>query len=91
MRYEWDENKRQGNFEKHGLDFNDAHLVYESPCKLTIPCKTTAEHRQQDLADIEGEVVVLSSVYTLRSKAVRIISFRQASAVERKLYYEKNC
>lgn len=85
MRYEWDENNRQSTLEKHSLDFNDAYLVYESPRKLTIPCMTTTEHRLQDLADIEGEVVVLSCVYTLRGKAVRIISFRQASAVERKL------
>lgn len=90
MKYEWDENKRQSNLEKHGLDFNDAHLVYESPCKLTLPGKTKAEPRLHDLAEIEDAVVVLSCIYTLRGKTVRIISFRQASATERKLYYEKN-
>ena len=28
MTYEWDENKRCLNLEKHGLDFYDADLVY---------------------------------------------------------------
>ena len=31
MVYEWDENKRLKNFEKHGYDLADGQLVYESP------------------------------------------------------------
>jgi uncharacterized DUF497 family protein len=27
----WDETKRRSNLEKHGLDFKDAHLVYDNP------------------------------------------------------------
>jgi uncharacterized DUF497 family protein len=33
----WDEGKRQSNLRKHGLDFADAHLVYDSPAKVTFP------------------------------------------------------
>jgi uncharacterized DUF497 family protein len=29
----WDEAKRKSNLEKHGLDFKDAHLVYDNPDK----------------------------------------------------------
>jgi uncharacterized protein len=32
--YVWDENRRLANFAKHGLDFTDAHLVYENPERL---------------------------------------------------------
>ena len=28
MRFEWDENKRHINRQKHGLDFEDAHLAF---------------------------------------------------------------
>jgi len=29
MRFEWDENKRLYNIEKHGLDFQDADAVFK--------------------------------------------------------------
>jgi uncharacterized protein len=29
--YEWDEDKRLSNLERHGLDFRSAYLVYENP------------------------------------------------------------
>jgi uncharacterized DUF497 family protein len=31
----WDETKRLSNLKKHGLDFRDAHLVYDDPNKCT--------------------------------------------------------
>jgi uncharacterized DUF497 family protein len=30
MRFEWDESKRDGNLEDHGVDFKDAALIFES-------------------------------------------------------------
>jgi hypothetical protein len=36
MIYEWDENKRRKNFEKHGYDLADGQLVYESSNMITI-------------------------------------------------------
>jgi len=40
MIYEWDENKRLKNFEKHGYDLADGQLVFESPKKSQL--KATA-------------------------------------------------
>jgi uncharacterized DUF497 family protein len=31
MRFTWDETKRQGNLNKHGLDFADAEKVFAGP------------------------------------------------------------
>ncbi len=86
MRYEWDENKRQANLEKHGLDFDDAGLVFESADKLTLSCVTKTEQRWMDIANVDGNLLVLTCVYTVRAKAVRIISLRHASRKERELY-----
>lgn len=36
MFYEWDEQKRQANLEKHGLDFADSDLVLENPYVLVV-------------------------------------------------------
>lgn len=89
MTYEWDENKRRLNLEKHGLDFYDADLVYEAPDKLTVPCAHSSEERWQVIAEIAGELVVLSLVYVYRREIIRVISLRPASSKERSLYYEQ--
>ena len=35
--HEWNEAKREANLKKHGYDFADADLVYESPDKIRKP------------------------------------------------------
>ena len=42
MEFTWDKGKRAKNLAKHGLDFADAHLVYDSPAKVTF-CRSTPE------------------------------------------------
>jgi uncharacterized DUF497 family protein len=88
--YEWDERKRLANLEKHGLDFVDAHLVYENPEKITIQSEHLSEPRLQDLALVEVAGTVLSLVYVMRGKTVRVISFRRAGRRERSLYADNS-
>ena len=54
MIYEWDERKRIGNLEKHGLDFTDAWKVYEASVKVTLPVPHTesGEVRWMDVAEM---------------------------------------
>jgi hypothetical protein len=84
--YEWDEAKRETNLRKHGLDFWIAHLVYESPEKLTTRLKTKHEARFLDVALVELRGAILALVYTIRNGNVRFISFRFASRKERRRY-----
>lgn len=91
MVYEWNENKRLKNLEKHGYDLADGQLVYESPDKITIESHRPHEHRWMDIAEVGGELVTLTLAYTLRGDAVRCISLRKASRKERSLYHEQNC
>ena len=60
--YEWDEAKREANLKKHGLDFVMAHLVYESPNKVTYRLKELPEQRFLDIALVELVGVVLALV-----------------------------
>lgn len=87
IEYEWDEDKRLSNLERHGLDFRSAYLVYENQGKLTLKSRYSDEPRFVDIAEVEGRTVVL--VYTLRSEAVRCISFRYAKRKERRIYDEQ--
>jgi uncharacterized protein len=57
----WDEAKRKTNLEKHGLDFADAGLVFDSPRKVTFLSPRKGEERKQDIAMVEvrGRVLTL--------------------------------
>jgi hypothetical protein len=82
----WDEAKRKSNLKKHGLDFNDAYLVYDDPDKLTYDSSRQGERRLMDLsfAIVKGRLLAL--IYTERGDDVRVISFRPASREEREQY-----
>ena len=86
--YVWDEAKRKSNLKKHGLDFRDAHLVYENPNKCTYDASRGDEFRLMDvaLAVVKGRHLTL--VYTELGEDVRVISFRNSSREERKQYEE---
>ena len=84
--YEWDEAKRESNLRKHGLDFDDADIVFESPIKVTFEVRSRGEDRRLDIALVETNGIVLALVYTVRGYNIRIISFRKASRKERRIY-----
>ncbi len=82
----WDEAKRKSNLVKHGLDFEDAHLVYENPDKCTYEAGYRGERRLIDLATAVIRGRLLTLIYTERGNDVRVISFRPASREEREQY-----
>jgi uncharacterized DUF497 family protein len=86
----WDEKKRLANLEKHGLDFEDAHRVFDNPGKITTLSYRGGESRQLDVALVEESGLILAFVYVHRGDAVRAISFRIASRRKRRLY-AKEC
>ena len=87
MSYEWDEQKRLKNLERHRLDFRDAWRVYEHPDRVTVKDPYPHEDRFRTLADINGDIRLL--VYTMRGEVVRCISFRAAKRKERRFYNEQ--
>ena len=90
MLFEWDENKRQLNLKKHGLDFWDVKIVFNDYFALTKEDKRKdyGEKREITIGMYRG--ALLTSVYhTNRDGVTRVISFRHASKKERKMYYER--
>lgn len=83
MRYEWDERKRLSNLEKHGLDFFDADVVFESSHVIT-PSPDSREERFLAIGTFDGRFVTV--IYTMRGEAIRVISFRRARHEERNTY-----
>jgi len=82
----WDEAKRKANLEKHGLDFADAHLVYDNPDTCTYDSNREGEHRLLDLAFAVVKGKLLALIYTVCGDDIRVISFRPASREEREQY-----
>jgi len=86
MRFEWDERKRLANLEKHGLDFLDVIEVFEAPYVVVPSTHEGEEERFLAIGIFAGRLVTI--VFTTRSEAIRIISFRRARHEERQKYQE---
>ena len=87
MQYEWDENKRLANLDRHKVDFTDAIEFEWNTALETIDDRSDyGEERWVTLGLIGNELHVM--VYTIRGHKIRIISLRKANKRESK-YYEK--
>jgi uncharacterized DUF497 family protein len=82
----WDEPKLKSNLEKHGLDFKDAHLVYDNPEKYTYDSSRKGERRWMDIAVAVIHGKLLTLIYTERGDQIRVISLRPASREELEQY-----
>lgn len=87
LRFEWDEDKNQRNFEKHGIDFETAMLVFNDMQRIEIYDfeHSTEEDRYNTIGMVND---VLFVVYTERKDNIRLISARLATKTERSLYYD---
>lgn len=83
--FEWDDEKEQINFRKHGIHFKTAAKVFLDPDKLI---REDEEHRQEKRYDILGKVgKVLFVVCAFREEnTVRMISARLATVPEKERY-----
>ncbi len=83
--FAWDENKRQANITKHGVDFTDAALILADD---PLIWKDSREEygEQRCIAIGERNDLHYVVVFTPRDGACRIISARRANARERKRY-----
>ena len=85
--FEYDESKSQLNQSKHGINFEDAQLLWDDPDLVAIPAKNTGD-------EIRFLVIGVinfkhwSAIVTNRDKNIRIISVRR-SRIEEVNFYEE--
>ena len=84
-KFEWNENKRVLNLEKHGIDFVDAIDVFTDLSRIEAESSRDDELRYQTIGAVND--VVLLVVYTYRVGTIRLISARRASKNEREAYF----
>jgi uncharacterized protein len=76
MEFEFDADKSAGNLAKHGIDFVQAHRLWQDPMLVEVPARTVDEPRWLVIGRIEDRH--WSAVVTRRQERTRIISVRRS-------------
>ena len=88
MAFEWDEEKRQANLVKHGVDFRQMPELFDGPTVEAVDDRFNyGETRTNCLGEAGGRVYAVA--YTWRHANRRIISARKANAREQRTYYAR--
>ena len=83
-KFVYDSNKSKVNHDKHGIDFEEAKLLWDDSFRVEIPAKNMDEPRHLVIGKI-GEKS-WSAIITYRGDTIRIISVRRSRQEEVKLY-----
>lgn len=89
MEFEWNFAKAASNLRKHGVSFEEAASAFGDPSALTFedPAHSVDEERWLTFGyAADGRLLVISHVE--RAERTRIISAREATKHERKIYEE---
>jgi len=95
VRFEWDAEKNRMNQAKHdGLNFETAARVFDDPNMVLVPDRAIdAEHRWHAIGAVLAALLVVVHVYreddTDGEEIIRIISAREASKRERRIYLQQ--
>jgi len=91
--FSWDEIKNDINKEKHGISFEAAQLVFDDPLHVSRQDRFVHGEERWQTIGLVAHVVLLIVAHTWReidgTEVIRIISARQATRTERKIYEER--
>ena len=76
--------KAESNWQKHGINFTSAQLLWTDPDRIQIPAKDVDEPRFMVIAKIDGKH--WSAIITYRDDKIRIISVRRSHDEEIEIY-----
>jgi uncharacterized protein len=82
--FEYDSKKSQLNKSKHGLDFEEAQLLWRDPRRIEIQASSTTEPRFMVIGQVKGKY--WSAIITYRENNIRLISVRRSRDDEVKVY-----
>ena len=89
MTFEWDEGKDDSNLIKHGVSFDEAPTVLNDPLYVDFydPDHLENENRYLIIGESsQGRLLIVS--YTERGNKNRLISARETTKSERRMYEE---
>ena len=93
VRFDWDPEKARENYRKHEVSFETAALVFDDPGFVMFPDRNVDGEERWHTIGLAAKVLLLLVVHTFteedEDEMVRIISAREVTAHERRLY--ENC
>ena len=91
LRFEWDPNKNEINKKKHGLSFEAAKEVFYDEFAILFddPDHSIEEDRFLIIGSIKSQkICIVSHCYRDNENCIRIISARQATKTEQRIYLD---
>ena len=88
--FEWDPEKADANFQKHGVSFDEASTVFGDALSLLMPDPDHSAHEERYLVlGMSAHRKLLVVAFAERPPNTRLISARRATRAERKRYEEE--
>lgn len=87
--FEWDRTKATSNLRKHQVTFEEGMTVFLDDLSVTLhdTSHSSEEDRYTDIGrSSQGRILVVA--YTEQGSTIRLISCRQATRAERRIYEE---
>ena len=82
--FQYDPQKSESNLRKHGIDFEQAQLLWDDPKLVTLKARSEDEARSLIIARLNDQH--WSAIVTDRDGEYRIISVRRSRIAEVELY-----
>ncbi len=82
--FQYDPKKSRSNLKKHGIDFEQAQVLWEDPNLVKITARSDDEPRSLIIARLNKQFC--SAIVTDRGEEVRIISVRRSRVTEVEIY-----
>jgi uncharacterized DUF497 family protein len=91
LEFEWDPEKAQVNYQKHGVSFDEASSAFADPLHVVVEDPRHSEHEVRFVLFGRSEAGrLLAVMHTERGQRIRLISARLANPRERRQYAKGN-
>jgi len=88
--FDWDEGNKQKNWEKHQVDFRECEEVFfNQPLLIHEDAKHSSQKKRFYVLGRSDIGRPLFLVFTIRNNKIRVISARDQSKMERKIYEQQ--
>jgi uncharacterized DUF497 family protein len=86
VEFEYDPDKSKTNVRKHGIDFEQARLLWSDAKRVEFVARFADETRLGLVGEYEEKL--WTAIFTTREERVRIISVRRARKNEEAIYHD---
>ena len=87
MPFEYDPTKSASNKDKHGIDFEEAQVLWDDDNMVQSPARDESEPQRMAVGRLDGKL--WTAIFTMRGDLVRLISVRRSREKE-SMFYERN-